>query len=176
MSRAELTPFSYVVLALVGRGGAGAHDLVRMSRQGQLYWAAADSQYYAEPKRLAKLGYLDARKQPGKTRERTHYTLTAAGLEALRAWLAESAHFPRIQHEGAIKVMAGDLAGDDVVVGSLQGLKTELAELSARLDEAEQRLAGLPHRERYLRLNHRLARRILQAHVDWLADVERELG
>jgi hypothetical protein len=30
-------------------------------------------------------------------------------------------------------------------------------------------------RERYLLLNHRLARRIVEAHTDWLDDVEREL-
>jgi len=40
----ELTPLSRVVLALVGRGGAGPHDLVRMARGGQrLYYAGAAS-------------------------------------------------------------------------------------------------------------------------------------
>ena len=34
-----------------------------------LDWAG-ESQYYVEPKRLARLGYLDARKEPGRTRER----------------------------------------------------------------------------------------------------------
>ena len=37
MSTASLTPFSYVILVLVGEGGAGPHDLVRMMRQGA--WA-----------------------------------------------------------------------------------------------------------------------------------------
>ena len=66
MSRSELSPFSYVVLVLIGRDGAGAHDLVRMARQGRVYASAAESHYYAEPKRLAKLGYLTAEKQPGR--------------------------------------------------------------------------------------------------------------
>ena len=43
-----------------------------------LDWAG-ESQYYVEPKRLAKLGYLETRKEPGKTRERTIYTLTEKG-------------------------------------------------------------------------------------------------
>jgi len=34
----------------------------------------------------------------------------------------------------------------------------------------------IPGRERYLRLNHRLARRIVEAHTAWLDEVERELG
>src|SRR3954447_6700323 len=55
-STASLTPFSYVILVLVGEGGAGPHDLVRMMRQGAwAYWTSSESQYYAESKRLARL-------------------------------------------------------------------------------------------------------------------------
>ncbi len=82
----ELGLFSYEILGLVGQGGAGAHDLLRLARRGRLLAWAGESQYYTEPKRLAKLGYLEARKEPGKTRERTVYTLTDKGLEALRGY------------------------------------------------------------------------------------------
>ena len=64
-SHPKLTPFSYVILVLVGESGAGPHDLVRMMRHGRVYWAAPESQFYAEPKRLAAAGYLEAAKQPG---------------------------------------------------------------------------------------------------------------
>src|SRR6266702_475879 len=80
----ELGLFSYEILGLVGSGGAGAHDLLRMAKHGRILDWAGESQYYVEPKRLARLGYLDARKEPGKTRERTVYTLTERGREALR--------------------------------------------------------------------------------------------
>ena len=55
--RSELTTFSFVVLALVGRGGAGPHDLVRMMRSDPLYWAGSESQYLrrAETPREARL-------------------------------------------------------------------------------------------------------------------------
>ena len=74
MSTTELTLFSYMILGLVGRGGAGPYDLRRMAAQGRIYDWAGESQYYVEPKRLAKLGYLEARKEPGRTRERTVYS------------------------------------------------------------------------------------------------------
>src|ERR671911_575800 len=79
----ELSLFSYEILGLVGRLGAGAHDLLRMAKHGRILDWAGESQYYVEPKRLAKLGYLDARREPGKTRERTVYTLTDKGRQAL---------------------------------------------------------------------------------------------
>jgi len=37
------------------------------------------------------------------------------------------------------------------------------------------RAASIPHRERYL-LNHRLAKRLLEAHLQWVDEVEAELG
>src|SRR5206468_211587 len=81
--KSELSLFSYEILGLVGSGGAGAHDLLRMARQGRILDWAGESQYYVEPKRLAGLGYLEARKEPGKTRERTVYALTEKGRRAL---------------------------------------------------------------------------------------------
>ena len=35
--------FSYEILGLVGRGGAGAHDLLRMARRGRILdWAGEE--------------------------------------------------------------------------------------------------------------------------------------
>jgi PadR family transcriptional regulator, regulatory protein AphA len=175
LSNDALTPFSYVVLTLVGQGGAGPHDLVRMARAGRVYWDAAESQWYAEPKRLEGLGHLTAHKEPGRTGPRTHYTLTDKGREALAAWMREPARFPRLQHEAVCRLLAADIVGDQAVLDSLRALRSEMADISAQLDAAEAIAATIPSREKYLLLNHRLARRIVQAHADWLDDVEREL-
>ena len=176
MSTRSLTPFSYVVLTLVGQGGAGPHDLVRMARSGRIYWDAADSQWYAEPKRLEALGHLSSRKQPGRTRPRTHYMLTDQGRAALVDWMKEPARFPRIQHDAVVRLLAADLVGEQAVLDSLRALREEIADISARREAAEAIAGTIPGRERYLRLNHRLARRIVEAHTDWLDEVERELG
>jgi PadR family transcriptional regulator AphA len=176
VSSDTLTPFSYVVLVLVGRDGAGPHDLVRMARQGRVYWSAAESQWYAEPKRLEGLGLLAARKEPGRTRERTHYVLTDEGRAALVDWMRSPTRWPRIQHEPVLRLLAADLVGVEAVQQSLGGLRTELDGLDAALDRAEEVAAAIPHRAVALRLNHRLARRLVEAHRDWLDEVERELG
>ena len=175
MSSPDLTPFSYAILVLVGRSGAGAHDLVRMARQGKIYVAAAESQYYAEPKRLERLGYLASRKEPGRTRERTHYTLTERGYDALRAWANDPVRFPRALHEGVVRVLAADLVGEPPVRAGVIALREELDELDALMDTADEIAGTLPHREKYLRLNHRLARRLIEAHREWVDEVEEEL-
>lgn len=175
-SSGELKPFSHVVMLLVGHDGAGPHDLVRMSRQGRIYGEFADSQWYAETKRLESLGYLDSRKERGRTGPRTHYTLTDAGLEALRALLREPAPFSRIQMEPAWRLLCADLVGEEAVLASLGGLRQDIAELRAQIQVGEQVAPSLPRREKYLMLNHRLAHRIIDAHEAWLEEVEEALG
>jgi PadR family transcriptional regulator AphA len=172
----KLTPFSYAVLVLVGEGGAGAHDLVRMMREGQyVFWAAATSQWYAEPKRLAELGYLHAEKGPGRTHARTHYTLTDAGRGALREWLAEPSAFTRIQCEPVVRLLGAEYADREAVLRSLESLRAPLEETSAALDRLVDVGRELPHRARVIAVNHRFARRILDAHAAWLEEAEAAL-
>jgi PadR family transcriptional regulator, regulatory protein AphA len=171
----KLTPFSYVILVLVGENGAGPHDLVRMMRDGRVYWAAPESQFYAEPKRLEAGGYLAAAKQPGRTHERTHYTLTDAGRAALKAWLETPTRFPRIQNEPVVRLLGSQYAERGVLLESLAALRAELGELDESLKAAEERESGLPHRAKVLSLNRRLAQRIVDAHRQWLDEVEAEL-
>src|SRR5919206_1997283 len=108
----QLSLFSYEILGLVGQGGAGAHDLLRMARHGRILDWAGESQYYVEPKRLAKRGYLEARKEPGKTRERTVYTLTERGLDALREWVRTPVRFTPFKSEALLRTLATDLVGE----------------------------------------------------------------
>lgn len=172
-----LNPLSYVILGMVGRGGAGPHDIVDMMRRGgRLYWAAAPSKVYAEPKRLERLGYLTSRREPGRTRPRTVYDLTPAGARALAEWIAEPSGFPRIQSDAIVRLMSGDLGDPADLRASLDAMRAEIAELRSGLGEAEARAADLPHRERQLRLVHSFGRRLLDAHEEWLDEVDRELA
>jgi DNA-binding PadR family transcriptional regulator len=175
-SDSKLTPFSYVILGLVGREGAGPHDIVRMMRQGEIFWTTSESHFYGEPKRLAKLGYLAAQKRPGRTGERTHYRLTARGKKALQAWLAEPTSMPRIQNEAAAKLLAADFADDETILASLAGLREEIADGYREAEEMAARAAAIPHRARYLALLNDLRRRTLDAQREWLDHVEQQLG
>src|ERR671923_2031866 len=103
LSSTELSLFSYEILALVGREGAGAHDLLRMARRGRMLAWAGESQYYTEPKRLAQLGYLSARRAPGKTRERTVYTLTDDGVRALRDYARTPVGFTPVKSDALLR-------------------------------------------------------------------------
>src|SRR5919198_5954283 len=109
MSSGELSLFSYEILGLVGRMGAGPHDLRQMVRRGRMLDWAGESQYYVEPKRLARLGYLEARKEPGKTRDRTVYTLTDKGRQALREYARTPVSVMPLKSEALLRLLICDL-------------------------------------------------------------------
>ena len=175
MSSGRLTPFSYVVLALIGEGGAGPHDLASMMGRGSIYWAAAESQWYGEPKRLERLGYLRSEKRPGKTTARTHYLLTRKGREALKSWLAQPSTLPRFQNEAIVRLLAGDLGDDDSLRASLDGMRVDIENARVNLDAGQVAADSLPHRQRYLSLIHGYGRALLDMHERWLDEAEREL-
>lgn len=164
-----------MILVLVGRGGAGAHDLRLMAERGRIYWDAAPSQWYAEPKRLAELGYLEAHKQPGRTRERTHYELTASGRAALADWVRTPSPLPRIQNEPVVRLMAADLVDPDAVREGLRALRGEIDSAVRGVEEGLAQLPELPGRARLLGVNHHYARRFLELQDEWLGEAERAL-
>jgi DNA-binding PadR family transcriptional regulator len=176
MSSPELSLFSYEILGLVGRNGAGPHDLRQMVRRGRILDWAGESQYYAEPKRLAALGYLDAQREPGKTRDRTVYTLTDKGLAALREYAGTPVRFTPLKSEPLLRLLIADLVGEAATRESISTLRDDVADLAARLDEAEASAESLPHRRAYLLLVVSFLRRLLDLHLDLVAEVERELA
>jgi DNA-binding PadR family transcriptional regulator len=172
----ELSLFSYEILGLVGLDGAGAHDLLQMARRGRILDWAGESQYYVEPKRLAKLGYLTARMEPGKTRQRTVYTMTDKGLEALRAWARTPVHFTPVKSELLLRLLIADLVGEEVTRESIATVRDDISELFDRLDESEARSAALPSRTKYLLLVFGFLRRLLDLHLEFVDDLECELA
>ena len=175
MSSDDLSLFSYEVLGLVGSTGAAPHDLRQMVRRGRMLDWAGESQYYVEPKRLARLGYLEARKEPGKTRERTVYTLTDKGRQALRDWAETPVRFTPLKSELLLRLLVADLVGERTTRVSVTALREDVADLAVRLAEAEAAAEALPHRRKYLLLVTGFQRRLLQLHLDLVDEVEREL-
>jgi DNA-binding PadR family transcriptional regulator len=168
----ELSLFSHEILGLVGSGGAGAHDLLRMARHGRILDWAGESQYYAEPKRLATLGYLEARKEPGRTRERTVYTLTDKGRQALADYARTPVTVTPLKSEPLLRLLICDLVGEDITRESLLTLRDDIADLRLRLEDSERRAEDLPHREKYLLLVTDFLRGFLDLHEHLVDEVE----
>jgi DNA-binding PadR family transcriptional regulator len=89
LQQPRLTPTSYIVLGLLDRlGPSTPYELKQAHALGMgNFWTVQHAQFYSEPERLAEAGLLTEEREEGGRRRR-RYTITKAGREALKEWLA----------------------------------------------------------------------------------------
>ena len=75
-----------------------------------------------------------------------------------------------------MRLLIADLVGEAVTRESLATLRDEIADLPARIDEAEASAEALPHRRKYLLLVIGFLRGLLELHEELVDEVERELS
>ncbi len=105
----NLSSTSYVVLGLIEwRGESTPYDLKQyIERSIENFWPVPHATFYAEPDRLADAGFLSMRREE-TGRRRKLYSLTKAGREALREWIATAgAAPPQLRDEGLLKAFFG---------------------------------------------------------------------
>ena len=84
----ELTTTSFAILGLLAIRPWSTYELARqMQRDLRFAWPRAESNLYAEPKKLIAHGLASAASEPRGQRRRTVYTITPAGRRALAGWL-----------------------------------------------------------------------------------------
>jgi hypothetical protein len=66
--------------------------------------------------------------------------------------------------------------GEEVTREAIPTLREDIADLLTRVEEAEHSAEDLPHRRKYLLLNCRFLRELLELHLAWIDTVERELA
>lgn len=113
----ELTTTSYAILGMLAIQPWSTYALTRqMQRSLRHVWPRAESNVYAEPRRLVEAGLATAIVEQTGKRERTVYTITPAGRAALRNWLAHGSGASRFESEALLKVLfAGEGSREDLL-------------------------------------------------------------
>ena len=148
MSRAELTPVSYVVLGLVARDGPSTpYDLKAAVGRGIAhFWPFPHSQIYSETEQLARTGLLLEEREDWGRRRRT-YRITAAGKAALAEWLAApTVEAPQIRSLGMLKLYFGAF-GEPADLARLASEQVEVHRQGlAQVEQLLERLRARPER------------------------------
>ncbi len=144
--RAATTTTTYAILGQLAWGDATTYELVKaMRRNLRFMWPRAESRIYEEAKRLEDAGLVAAREGSTGRRKRTVYSITDAGLAALREWLASPAGPISLENEPLLRVFLGGR-------GRPEDLLRAVAAVSAH---AEGMLAiGTPLAQEYLDGTH----------------------
>lgn len=128
-ARRERTTTSYAILGLLAVRPWSTYELAQQMRRNLHYfWPRAESNLYAEPKRLVEAGLATARSEPVGQRPRTVYSITPKGRRALGRWLAKPASDSRLESETLVKLaFAGSGSKRDLLL-SLERYR-EVAEI-----------------------------------------------
>jgi len=126
----ELTTTSYAVLSILALRDHSTYDIARQMAISMHYmWPRAESNVYAEPKRLVDAGLVDAREEWNGSRKRTVYAITDAGRAALARWLATPSARSRYESEAAVKVFFAENGSVQDMLATIRGLAAESEEV-----------------------------------------------
>jgi PadR family transcriptional regulator AphA len=123
MSTGRLTTTSYVVLGMVAmRGPSTSYELKRaVNHSVGYFWPFPHAQLYSEPKRLEEMGLLKVQAEEDGRRRQT-YSISDAGEEALRAWLAEpTVEQLQVRDVAELKLFFGELAQAEDILELARG-------------------------------------------------------
>lgn len=152
----KLTPTSYALLGLLARSPWSAYEL-NVNMQTSVigaFWPRAASHVYSEPKKLVALKLATASREQLNGRDRTVYTITAAGLKALQGWLASPTEsYVTLSFEAMLKFIytaSGDkksLAAnlDDIEQGCVRAAATILEGVTPMAAGHSQSTKGMPY-------------------------------
>ena len=124
-----LTTTSYAVLSVLSLRDHSTYDLIRQMQLSMHYmWPRAESNVYAEPRRLVDAGLATAREEWTGQRRRTVYSITAAGRAALADWIASPSARPRYECEALVKVMFAENGTREDLLGQIRRLREDAEE------------------------------------------------
>ena len=141
-----LSDSTYAVLVLIAlRGRSTAYDVKRaLARLVGEYWSAPHTQVYRECARLAAAGLLDEDVEEGGRRRRA-YELSAAGHEAVTAWVREPTDSSmEIRDVALLKLFAAELSTPEAVRALAERQMADYRRRLEILDATEARFADRP--------------------------------
>jgi DNA-binding PadR family transcriptional regulator len=122
----RLTTTSYAVLGVLALHDHSTYELTKQMRLGwRFLWPRAESNIYAEPKRLVAAGLAMSREEWTGDRRRTVYSITEAGRAALREWLETPSSPQRYESEAALKVFFGENGSREDMLTSIRALRED---------------------------------------------------
>jgi DNA-binding PadR family transcriptional regulator len=119
----RLTTVSYAVLGLLGLRPHTPYELAQQFKRSGVFWSAAESVVYEEPKTLVAGGLAKAAREREGGRARTRYSITAKGRRELSRWLSKPSGGPQVQFEAMLKVLFADAGTKDDVLASIKTVR-----------------------------------------------------
>ena len=119
----KLTTISYAVLGLLRIRPHSAYELAQQNSRSGIFWSAAQSVVYEEPKKLAAQDLATATTVTNGPRRRTVYAITQAGRSELHRWLSEPGGDPQVQYPDMLRVLFADAGTNDDLLAAISSIR-----------------------------------------------------
>lgn len=137
MSSRSLTTTSYAILGLLAIRPWSTYELTQLMRHPgaalRFVWPRAESNLYAEPKRLVEAGMVTAEVVWNGDRKRTVYSITRQGAAAVREWLATDPAPQRLESESALHILYANLGSKDDLLATIARVAADAHEAIGEL-------------------------------------------
>jgi PadR family transcriptional regulator AphA len=135
MSSRQLTTTSYAILGLLAIRPWATYDLAKQLRRSlHFFWPRAESNLYAEPKRLVEAGLAEAREEWNGDRKRTVYSITDGGRAAFTQWLATPPAPQRLESEAYLRILYGNRGTKEDLLRAIDRVEADAEELVANYE------------------------------------------
>jgi DNA-binding PadR family transcriptional regulator len=166
----ELSATAKVILGMLAGSPKSGYDIKSIvDVSTRFFWAASYGQIYPDLKRLEEAGLIQGVADPQGGRQRTVYSLTEAGREALHEWLSSGGEPPfEMRDEGLLKFFfAGSLSGDErlELLRQIRERHEKVVERLEQIEPTATQAGGFPA----LTLKYGIA------HHRWMADWARAM-
>ena len=139
---AGLSSVGKVILGALHGGPRSGYEIKRLvDHSTRFFWAASYGQIYPELRRLEADGLVVGASEPRGGRARRVYRLTAAGADALTAWLTDDRMEHALRDEALLKLFFADALLPGRAVEVVRAMREERETRLERLREIE---ASLP--------------------------------
>lgn len=132
---------SFAILAFLTAGPRSGYDLKKLfSESESLHWSGNNNQIYAALVKMHRDGLTEVEfQQPGEGPARKLYTITPAGTDTLREWLASEPELPQVRFPVLVHLMAADLLSEPQLEALLGDYEEHLRLKLAGLEELQRR-------------------------------------
>jgi DNA-binding PadR family transcriptional regulator len=163
-------PLKNVLLAGIYNEPRSGYELTKwLQMGGQHCWSVDHSSVYPALREMEKDELIKSERAPGtRGPERSVYSLTAAGIEKLTAWVAKASPRPAIKDEQILRVLCFDLLSRET---ALQQIREVRAEHQAQLEYFLARQAALTEKQPGPLLVTRRGVLAEQAYIAWCDEV-----
>jgi PadR family transcriptional regulator AphA len=126
----RLTASSHAVLGLLAIQPWTGYELTQQAtRSLRFAWPKSERLLYSEPKKLVEHGLVTARQEPVGQRNRTVYTITDKGRNALSEWMVTTPQPPVLEAEALLRLLFAENGTKDDLISALTTMADDAAEL-----------------------------------------------